>query len=213
MNTKFSSNLKDAYAEQGKDTGRGFPIFLSQRFGVTTQAARDWLNDKSYPRIETLLEMAADLGITVDQLLTGESSQIRVDLIPVLASLADAAGLDTQQMPESQGCSVERWIPSLRGQERKSRIKTARFAVKQMGDSMSASGTSFPEGMLLIFDITRRKPENGDYVAARLEDGSCVFRRYMQEGIRYLMPLNHTYENYRGNFEVIGTLDYAVLDF
>ena len=128
MNIKFSTNLKDAYAEQGKDTGRGFPIFLSQRFGVTTQAARDWLNDKSYPRIETLLEMAADLG-------------------------------------------------------------------------------------MLIFDITRRNPENGDYVAARLEDGSCVFRRYMQEGIRYLMPLNHTYENYRGNFGVIGTLDYAVLDF
>ena len=98
--------------------------------------------------------------------------------MPILTSL-EAMRLDAQQMPEIQGCSVERWIPLLLGQERKSRIKTARFAVKQMGDSMSALGTSFPKGMLLIFDITRHNPENGNYIAARLEDGSCVFRRYM----------------------------------
>ena len=73
MKSTFSTHLKKAYARRGEDTGRGFPIFLSQRFGVTTQAAREWLKDKNYPRIEILIAMAADLGITVDQLLTGES--------------------------------------------------------------------------------------------------------------------------------------------
>ena len=214
MNTKFSTHLKDAYAAHGEDTGRGFPIFLSQRFGVTTQAARDWLKDKNYPRIDTLLEMAADLGITVDQLLTGEGEQIRVGLLPLLGSLDDAAKVDARQTPDAQAIPVEAWIPSLRRQEGKARTKTPRIAVKQAGDTMIATGRSFPEGMLLVFDITRRYPASGDFVAATLGDGSATFRRYIQEGgMEYLMPINRAYENYREKFKVFGTLDYAVLDF
>ena len=214
MNTKFSTHLKDAYAARGEDTGRGFPIFLSQRFGVTTQAARDWLKDKNYPRIEILIAMAADLGITVDQLLTGESGQVRVGLLPLLASLDDAAKMDAKQTPDAQGIAVAAWLPSLRRQEGKARTKTPRVAVKQTGDAMIATGISFPEGILLVFDLTRRHPASGDFVAATLGDGSAVFRRYIQEGgMEYLMPINRAYENYLGKFKVFGTLDYAVQDF
>lgn len=214
MKSTFSTHLKKAYARRGEDTGRGFPIFLSQRFGVTTQAAREWLKDKNYPRIEILIAMAADLGITVDQLLTGESGQVRVGLLPLLSGLDDAAKIDARQTPDAQNIAVEAWIPSLRPQESKARIKTPRIVVKQTGDAMIATGTSFPEGMLLVFDITRRHPDSGDFVAATLGDGSATFRRYIQEGgMEYLMPINRAYENYRGNFKVFGTLDYAVLDF
>lgn len=214
MKSTFSTHLKKAYARRGEDTGRGFPIFLSQRFGVTTQAAREWLKDKNYPRIEILIAMAADLGITVDQLLTGESGQVRVGLLPLLAGLDDAAKMDAKQTPDAQGIAVAAWLPSLRRQEGKARTKTPRVAVKQVGDAMIATGTSFPEGMLLVFDITRRHPDSGDFVAATLGDGSATFRRYIQEGgMEYLMPINRAYENYRGNFKVFGTLDYAVLDF
>ena len=214
MESKFSTHLKKAYARRGEDTGRGFPLFLSQRFGVTTQAAREWLKDKNYPRIEILIAMAADLGITVDQLLTGEGGQVRVGLLPLLASLSDAAKMDTKQTPDAQGIAVEAWIPSLRPQESKVRMKTPRVAVKQTGDTMIATGISFPEGMMLVFDITRRHPDSGDFVAATLGDGSATFRRFIQEGgMEYLMPINRAYENYRGEFKVFGTLDYAVLDF
>lgn len=214
MKSTFSTHLKKAYARRGEDTGRGFPIFLSQRFGVTTQAAREWLKDKNYPRIEILIAMAADLGITVDQLLTGESGQVRVGLLPLLAGLDDAAKMDARQTPDAQGIAVAAWLPSLRRQEGKARTKTPRVAVKQVGDTMIATGRSFPEGMLLVFDITRRHPDSGDFVAATLGDGSATFRRYIQEGgIEYLMPINRAYENYRGEFKVFGTLDYAVLDF
>lgn len=214
MKSTFSTHLKKAYARRGEDTGRGFPIFLSQRFGVTTQAAREWLKDKNYPRIEILIAMAADLGITVDQLLTGESGQVRVGLLPLLAGLDDAAKMDARQTPDAQGIAVAAWLPSLRRQEGKARTKTPRVAVKQVGDTMIATGRSFPEGMLLVFDITRRHPDSGDFVAATLEDGSATFRRYIQEGgMEYLMPINRAYENYRGEFKVFGTLDYAVLDF
>lgn len=123
--------------------------------------------------------------------------------MPILTSL-EAMRLDAQQMPEIQGCSVERWIPLLLGQERKSRIKTARFAVKQMGDSMSALGTSFPEGMLLIFDITRRNPESGELCCSPV--GRWQLRIPMVYVGRYpLFDAFQPYANYQGSSSIIGT--------
>lgn len=44
---------------------------LSEKMNVTSQAISKWENDLSYPDLTTTMELAAVLGVSVDQLLKG----------------------------------------------------------------------------------------------------------------------------------------------
>lgn len=56
---------------------------LSERLGVSAQAVSKWENDQSCPDISLLPELAGILGITVDELLTGKSSDAPpVEVVP-----------------------------------------------------------------------------------------------------------------------------------
>lgn len=48
---------------------------LAERLGVTPQAVSKWENDISYPDITLLPRLAEILGVTVDELLSGENNK------------------------------------------------------------------------------------------------------------------------------------------
>ena len=54
---------------------------LAKKFNVTTQAVSKWENDLSAPDISILKELAKELGVTVDYLLSNEKEEI-VNFIP-----------------------------------------------------------------------------------------------------------------------------------
>ena len=54
---------------------------LAERLGVSSQAVSKWENDISCPDISILPALAAELGLTVDELLSGESREPEVRLM------------------------------------------------------------------------------------------------------------------------------------
>jgi len=51
---------------------------LAEKMGVSSQAVSKWENDASCPDISLLPKLAKLLDVTVDQLLTGESNQVKL---------------------------------------------------------------------------------------------------------------------------------------
>lgn len=49
---------------------------LAEKLGVSSQAVSKWENDVSCPDIGLLPKLAATLGVTTDELLTGKSDQV-----------------------------------------------------------------------------------------------------------------------------------------
>ena len=54
---------------------------LAKKFNVTTQAISKWENDLSAPDISILKELANTLGVTIDYLLSNETTEI-VNFVP-----------------------------------------------------------------------------------------------------------------------------------
>lgn len=54
---------------------------MAEKLGVTPQAVSKWENDISYPDILLLPQIAKMLGVTVDELLSGESKK-ETDFLP-----------------------------------------------------------------------------------------------------------------------------------
>lgn len=51
---------------------------LAEKLGVSSQAVSKWENDLSCPDISLLAELARALGTTADELLTGNSNEVRI---------------------------------------------------------------------------------------------------------------------------------------
>ena len=51
---------------------------LAEQMGVSGQAVSKWENDQSCPDISILSRLARVLGVTTDELLTGEGSEVRL---------------------------------------------------------------------------------------------------------------------------------------
>ncbi len=51
---------------------------LAEKIGVSSQAVSKWENDQSCPDISVLPQLAKLLDITVDELLTGNSNEVRM---------------------------------------------------------------------------------------------------------------------------------------
>lgn len=51
---------------------------LAEKLGVSSQAVSKWENDASCPDISLLPQLAKLLGVTVDELLTGNSSEVKL---------------------------------------------------------------------------------------------------------------------------------------
>ena len=51
---------------------------LAERIGVSSQAVSKWENDQSCPDISLLPQLARLMGVTADELLTGQSDQVQL---------------------------------------------------------------------------------------------------------------------------------------
>ena len=51
---------------------------LAEKLGVSSQAVSKWENDASCPDISLLPQLCRELGITTDELLTGNSASVRM---------------------------------------------------------------------------------------------------------------------------------------
>lgn len=200
----FAKNLKKAWKSIGLYKGRGSPIHLAKRYNVTTQTIRDWLNpEKSFPKIETLAEIAQDTGTTIDSLVIAENiSEVRVPRCPVL-TYELVLDFKNNNLKEGQLDALEK-TSLLEG-------FSADWAVKLMGDSMR-DGLCYKEGTLMYFSSNTEKLASGSIVFAVLDNGEFTIRKFIEDaGMFYLMPLNKTYQSYIDNFKILGVFVFAVI--
>ena len=76
----FAERLQEACDAADIPPGRARSGALSLRFGVSTEAVRQWLNGRGVPEISRLLELAEELECSLDWLLLGRlpsSGQVR----------------------------------------------------------------------------------------------------------------------------------------
>lgn len=93
--------------------------------------------------------------------------------------------------------------------------KGAAFWLEVKGDSMTApSGTSIPEGMMILVD-TDADASSGKLVVAKLTDSNeATFKKLIEDaGRRFLKPLNPEYPmlQVNGNCKIIGVVVRAML--
>lgn len=69
---EFSRRLNEVLDRAGFPAkGKGRQEALAKRYGVSQNGARKWLEAESIPKSTRLAEMAVDLGVTTEYLLTG----------------------------------------------------------------------------------------------------------------------------------------------
>ena len=197
----FIRRLKKAYKDAGLSTGHGFYTAVAERYGVTSQSPADWFNPhKGLPKIDMLIKIADDLGVSLDYLLRGQETVPATKNISVYA-MSDAA---------NRGSPISS-MPTL--------DNDAAFAVQLEDDSMVDKvdyHSVYPEGAIVAFRKPNSDdPKNRDLVLALLEiEGheTVMFARHVTHaGRTYLEPLNERYEKFSGRFSVIGVFLYAVM--
>lgn len=204
----FINNTKAAFEKIGYNTGHGFITKLAEKYGVSSPAANEWfnVNRTSYPRLEILCKMSEDTGVSINQLLFGnleaEIKQYKVPIYPI----NKISKIDFSTRTSEREAQPEEWIAFADFYNPKL------FGIRQFGDSMlSPNGISFAENTIVVFNADKKNPPNGGLILASIDDEKVIFRRYINEGTPFLMPLNNNYENYTGQFNIIGCFEYAII--
>lgn len=208
---RFINNLRKAFQRIGIDTGHGFAAYLAERYEISRASTGEWLNEeKSFPSRVRLEQIAADTGITVDELLNGftnteEGPDIRDDRVPIIGWTTAGTFRDTETL---QPYEVEEYVASTKAQN------GYRFALRIVGQSMEDPNgkKSVPDGSIVIFNAERTDPETGDLVLARLfGEVETTFKRFVRDaGKVWLEPLNPRYPIITDKFEVIATAEEMV---
>lgn len=76
----FADRLQEACDAADIPEGRGRSRALATRFGITPEAARQWLHGNTVPEVGRLLELVEELECSLDWLLLGRlpsSGQVR----------------------------------------------------------------------------------------------------------------------------------------
>lgn len=72
---EFSRRLNEVLDRAGfPPKGKGRQVVLAKRYGVSQKGARKWLEAEAIPGTTRLAEIAMDLGVTTEYLLTGRGS-------------------------------------------------------------------------------------------------------------------------------------------
>lgn len=77
----MNNTLGKRIAEQRKIKGMKQEE-LAEKLNVSAQAVSKWENDQSCPDISILPELSKLLGISIDELLTGEKEEQKVSILP-----------------------------------------------------------------------------------------------------------------------------------
>lgn len=119
------------------------------------------------------------------------------------SAVANTASLHPQLVPVIAWDLVPQWpdIPEEKAKELKHyvpvllRLSNQAFALKVQGDSMeSATGTSFPEGSIIVVDPNHPVTNRSFVIVRLIGEKEVIFKQVIMEGNkRYLKPLNTRY--------------------
>ena len=223
----FIQKLCEAFEKIGLSNDWGFRAELAKKYKMLPQTVGTWLNpEKGYPKLEMMVKISEDTGMTIDELLTGknplekiirtsERSGMSLDeltgrkqpKIPVI-TLQDAAMYDFDVTSSTQEKKI---TPVCKILHPLGNSVNDLIGVIHKGESMrGTTGYSFPDGMIVVFDTSNKNPTNGDLVLAYLPDRTVIFRKYVKEGSEYLLPLNPQYPLYDASFSIIGVFSFSL---
>ena len=175
---------------------------FGKRVGVSRGAVQQWEREGgTAPRRANQPAVAALLGISVSQLMSGNSSvSAGPDIGGFVPLLSDVQAGNYREF-------VDNFHPGDGGIELIATtvpIKKHTFALRVSGDSMEPE---FRDGMLLIIE-PELDPNPNDYVVAKNGDDETTFKQLVKDGPDwYLKPLNDRYPiKPLGDAKVIGVL-------
>ncbi|POD92318.1 LexA family protein [Pectobacterium odoriferum] len=181
-------------------------VELAERVGTSQQSIEQLENGKT-KRPRYLPELAKELGVTVDWLLSGkEESNVTYagpyassPKYPLISSVKAGSWNDADEPLTLD--QIDDWYES------DVKIQGKAFWLRVEGDSMTSPvGLSIPEGTLVLFD-TGREAVNGSLVAAKLTDtNEATFKKLIIDGgQRYLKGLNPAWpmKEINGNCRII----------
>lgn len=186
---------------------------LSSSLGIAYTTLADWLNAKTYPRIDKIEMLANYFGIEKSDLVENKPSNLRTPhpvsfiTIPLYGDISCGNGMFVD---DNLVDTIEVVSNGLAGSE------SDYFAQIASGDSMINAGIN--DGDLLIFKKSS-SIESGQIGSFCIDDGIATCKKFRQgETFIQLIPMNPSYDPIvidlnNTNFRVIGILKRAIKDF
>lgn len=169
--------------------------------GVSRGTVQQWENGKTAPNRKRQPLVAAALGLSVAELMSGAANtdagpelKGRVPLISNVQAGAFREFVDNYQPGDGGEELIATSVP----------VKRHTFALRVTGDSMEPE---FLAGMILIIE-PELEPNPGDYVVAKNGGDETTFKQLVSDGGDwYLKPLNARYPiKPLGKSQIIGVL-------
>lgn len=166
---------------------------------------------KATGTIETLTAIAGAMGLSVDRLLTNNSSnvehaEIGTRKIPVLDYIQAGQWTAVNRLPDEIAEMQETIVTDLE-------LPPSTFALRIRGESMELE---FRAGDIVIINPTIQ-PQPGDFVVATCEGGEATFKQYRNGGrnehgqdVFELWPLNPLYAPMRSDRQKLGIVGVMV---
>lgn len=204
----MANNLK--YYMNKKNVSRNQ---LSSSLGIAYTTLADWLNAKTYPRIDKIEMLANYFGIEKSDLVENKPSNLSTPhpvsfiTIPLYGDISCGNGMFVD---DNLVDTIEVVSNGLAGSE------SDYFAQIASGDSMINAGIN--DGDLLIFKKSSAI-ENGQIGSFCIDDGIATCKKFRQgETFIQLIPMNPSYDPIvidlnNTNFRVIGILKRAIKEF
>ena len=186
---------------------------LSSSLGIAYTTLADWLNAKTYPRIDKIEMLANYFGIEKSDLVENKPSNLSAPhpisfiTIPLYGDISCGNGMFVD---DNLVDMIEVVSNGLAGSE------SDYFAQIASGDSMINAGIN--DGDLLIFKKSS-SIESGQIGSFCIDDGIATCKKFRQgETFIQLIPMNPSYDPIvidlnNTNFRVIGILKRAIKEF
>lgn len=186
---------------------------LSSSLGIAYTTLADWLNAKTYPRIDKIEMLANYFGIEKSDLVENRPSDLSMPhpvsfiTIPLYGDISCGNGMFVDDNLVDMIEVVSNGLPG---------SESDYFAQVASGDSMINAGIN--DGDLLIFRKSSTI-ENGQIGSFCIDDGIATCKKFKQgETFIQLIPMNPNYDPIvidlnNTNFRVIGILKRAIKEF
>ncbi|MBO9790458.1 MULTISPECIES: S24 family peptidase [Xanthomonas] len=158
---------------------RGAGAYLQRQYKVSNVTANDWLNGKFRPEIDTARRIAADHGVSFDQLYFGSGNQPDVDedyadVTGWSQAVGLGAGAEAQEYAETHSLKFKK--TSLR---RRGLLGRALAVYYGKGDSMEPT---IQDGDAILFDTSDTRPVDGSLYVIQV-DGMANPEYYVKRAL------------------------------
>ena len=178
---------------------------LSDKLGVTDRAVSNWERGKSFPDVSMLKPLAAELGVSVSELLDGERRLPDSDKVKLLPE-----GVATLTVEEADETAMKGIRTYIRETQRKDRVWMVIFLVAVLALILTANRVMQMRHSPIDFQEDNL---NFDTIRVVMEDGS-VEMIYLDDpqGEELKSQIQRVLREYMPEPELIGKLDYLPWD-